>query len=198
MRKNGFFAMMDRMKYITRWGLMRNTRPESLSEHCFETAVLAHGLAVIGRDVFFDDIDPDKAASCALFHDASEILTGDMPTPLKYAGSSIKKAYKSLEREAERELLTMLPSELEPEYRRLFEMEESESAVYRYVKAADKLSAYIKCLEERKSGSREFLIAEKQTLKAVRDMGLPAADYFIENLLSAYELTLDELRITEE
>ena len=115
MRKNGFFAMMDRMKYITRWGLMRNTRPESLSEHCFETAVLAHGLAVIGRDVFFDDIDPDKAASCALFHDASEILTGDMPTPVKYAGSSIKKAYKSLEREAERELLTMLPSELEPE-----------------------------------------------------------------------------------
>ena len=189
---HSFFAYIFRMRYIARWALMRNTRTENVEEHSYEVAVLAHALAVIGRDVFHKDLDPDKAAVAALFHDAPEIITGDMPTPIKYYNPDIKTAYRQVEAVAQDKLLSMLPGELIPAYEPL--VRESDGQVRRYVKAADKLSAYIKCVEELKAGNTEFKKAAEQTRAALEDMGMEELDYFMEQFLPAFALTLDELQ----
>ena len=188
---HSFFAYIFRMRYITRWALMRNTRTENVEEHSYEVAVLAHALATIGREVFHRDLDPDRAAVAALFHDAPEIITGDMPTPLKYYNPDIKTAYRQVEAVAQDKLLSMLPEELVPAYEPL--LRESDPHIRRYVKAADKLSAYIKCVEEGKAGNSEFKKAAEQTMAALKDMGMEELDWFLDHLAGAFQLTLDEL-----
>ena len=189
---NSFFAYIFRMRYIARWALMRNTRTETVEEHSYETAVLAHALAVIGRDVFHKGLEPDAVATAALFHDAPEIITGDLPTPIKYYNPDIKTAYGQVEAVAQDKLLSMLPPELVPAYEPL--VRESDPEVRRYVKAADKLSAYIKCVEELKAGNAEFKKAAEQTMAALKEMDMEELGYFMERFLPAFSLTLDELQ----
>lgn len=194
MRKNGFFAMLTRMRNITRWGLMRNNIRENLTEHSFDTAVTAHALAVIGKERFGKTVDPGQIAAVALFHDASEIITGDLPTPVKYNNPTIRTAYKSIERAASDSLLQMLPSELRPSYQVLFDFETDDPELYRYVKAADKISAYIKCVEELRGGNDEFRRAAAQTREAIAAMHMPEVDYYMEQFAPAFSLSLDELQ----
>ena len=189
---HSFFAYIFRMRHIARWALMRNTRTENVEEHSYEAAVLAHALAVIGRDVFGKDLNPDAISAAALFHDAPEIITGDMPTPVKYHNPSLQNAYKQVEAAAQDKLLSMLPEELAPAYAPL--LRESDEQVRRYVKAADKLSAYIKCVEEGKAGNAEFKKAAEQTLAALREMDMEELEWFMEKFLPAFSLTLDELQ----
>lgn len=188
-----FFALMGRMKYIDRWGLMRNTQVENIQEHSHMVAILAHALAVIGREKFGSTVDPAQAALAGLYHDASEILTGDLPTPVKYDNPAIKEAYKAVERVAADKLLSLLPEEMRGEFSP-YVREELEPGLLQVVKAADKLSAHIKCLEEVKAGNNEFKLAAEQTRTALEKMDLPALTYFMENFLPAFELTLDELQ----
>ena len=183
---------MGRMRYITRWGLMRNTFSENIQEHSHQVAVLAHALALIRRDILkLDGPDPDRCAVAALYHDASEILTGDLPTPIKYYNPDIKGAYKQVERIAGERLLKMLPQELVESYEHL--VLEDDEEVTPIVKAADKLSAYIKCVEEQKAGNTEFDSAAEQTMKAMKAMELPELDWFVENCLDAFSLNIDQL-----
>lgn len=194
MRKNGFFAMMTRMRNIARWGLMRNSIQENLAEHSFDTAVVAHALALIGRERFGDPVDPGRVAAAALFHDAPEIVTGDLPTPVKYNNPEICSAYKSIEHAAADSLLRMLPEDLRPHYRMILRMEEDEPETYRYIKAADKISAYIKCVQELRGGNDEFRRAAVQTREAIRRMDFPAAEAFLAEFGPAFSLSLDELQ----
>ena len=187
-----FYALLGRMRYITRWGLMRNTFSENIQEHSHQVAVLAHALALIRRDVLgLPGADPDRCAVAALYHDASETLTGDLPTPIKYYNPDIMDAYKKVERVAARRLLDMLPPELEKSYAHL--ILEDDEEVLPTVKAADKLSAYIKCVEEQKAGNTEFDTAEVQTKQALRDMKMPELDWFMDNCLEAFSWNIDQL-----
>ena len=188
---HSFFAYIFRMRYIARWALMRNTRTENVEEHSYEVAVLAHALAVIGREVFHKELDPDKTATAALFHDAPEIITGDMPTPIKYFNPELKSAYGQVEAVAQDKLLSMLPPELVPAYEPL--VREADPEVRRYVKAADKLAAWLKCQEELKAGNAEFKRAADETLTPLRAMGMEEVDWFMEQLGGAFQLTLDDL-----
>ena len=188
-----FFALISRMRYIGRWGLLRNTFEENIQEHSHMVAVLAHALAVIRRDVFGGDIDPGQAAVLALYHDAPEILTGDLPTPVKYSNPEIRDAYREVETVSARRLLSMLPDALRPAYEPLL-LEDPESGYHAVVKAADKLSAYIKCVEELKAGNSEFRQAAEQTRQALEASPLPEVGYFLEHFMPGFELTLDELR----
>ena len=188
---HSFFAYIFRMRYIARWALMRNTRTENVEEHSYEVAVLSHALAVIGRDVFHKELDPDKTAAAALFHDAPEIITGDMPTPIKYYNPELKTAYRRVEAVAQDKLLSMLPPELVAAYEPL--VREADPEVRRYVKAADKLAAWLKCQEELKAGNSEFKKAAGETLSALRAMGMEEVDWFLDRLGGAFQLTLDEL-----
>ena len=189
---NEFYALMGRMRYITRWGLMRNTFSENISEHSHMTAVLAHALALIRREILgLEGPDPDRCATAALYHDASEILTGDLPTPIKYYNPDIKEAYKQVERIAGNRLLDMLPPQLRTSYEHL--VLEDEAEVLPFVKAADKLCAHIKCLEEQKAGNTEFDTAAKQTWESMKAMNRPELDWFLENCLGAFALNLDQL-----
>ena len=188
-----FFALLGRMKYIDRWGLMRNTQVENIQEHSHMVAVLSHALAGIGRERFGSKVDPGEAAVAGLYHDASEILTGDLPTPVKYDNPAIKEAYKAVERVAADKLLYLLPEELWGEFAP-YVREELDPELLAVVKAADKLSAHIKCLEEVKAGNHEFTLAKEQTRAALEQMDLPALGYFMEHFLPAFELTLDELQ----
>ena len=190
--KEQFFAYLSRMRYIGRWSLMRNALPENIQEHSHMVAVLAHALGVIRRDIFQIPCNPEVAATVALFHDSSEILTGDLPTPIKYHSAEIRDAYKQVEALACDRLLQTLPEALRPAYRELLAGETQEQ-VHDLVKAADKLSAYMKCIEERKAGNNEFLSAEAQTLSALKAMRMPEVEYFIEHFMPAFELNLDEL-----
>lgn len=187
-----FFAYISRMRYIERWSLMRNSLPENIQEHSHMVAVLAHCLAVIRRDVFGKDCDPNRYVTAALFHDSAEILTGDLPTPIKYHSPEISAAYKQVEAIACNKLLSTLPEALRGTYEGILSGADSEE-LHDIVKAADKLSAYIKCIEERKAGNNDFISAEKQTLEALKSYKLPELDYFLENFIPAFELTLDEL-----
>ena len=189
--KGNFFAMISRMRNIRRWCLMRNSYDENIQEHSHMTAVLAHALAVIRRDVFGGSADPEKCATAALFHDASEIITGDLPTPVKYLNPEITGSYKAVERAAEAKLLEMLPDELQSAYKPVLSCEDRE--VEELVKAADKLSAYIKCVEELKAGNGEFRSAEEQIRGILEDSPLPEVKYFMENFMPAFGMTLDEL-----
>ena len=189
---NEFYALMGRMRYITRWGLMRNTFSENISEHSHMTAVLAHALALIRRDILkLEGPDPDRCAVAALYHDASEILTGDLPTPIKYYNSDIKAAYKQVEWVAGCRLLEMLPPELRASYEHY--VLEDDAELEPIVKAADKLSAHIKCLEEQKAGNTEFDSAAKQTWDSMKKMKLPELDWFLDHCLGAFMLNLDQL-----
>ena len=192
-----FFAYISRMRSIGRWSLMRNALPENIQEHSHMVAVLAHALGVIRRDVFGIPCDPNAAAAVALYHDASEILTGDLPTPIKYHSRKIREAYQKVENLACSKLLATLPGRLRPAYEDLL-LGESARELHDLVKAADKLSAYLKCVEERKAGNREFLSAEAQTRKALEESPLPEVGYFLEHFVPAFELNLDELGTIED
>ena len=189
---SNFFSMLFRMKYIDRWALMRNSRKETLTEHTLEVAVLAHALATLGNTRCGKDYDADRAAVLGLFHDAHEILTGDMPTPVKYQNFTIESAFKGVEEAANQTLLSMLPEDLRGTYDPL--VREQDEKLRPLVKAADKLSALIKCIEERKAGNMEFRIAEQSTQKALQKLALPEVEIFLEEFLPAFELTLDEMR----
>ena len=189
---NEFYALMARMRYITRWGLMRNSFSENIQEHSHQVAVLAHALALIRRDILkLEGPDPDRCAVAALYHDVTETLTGDLPTPIKYHNPEIKNAYKQVERIASERLLSMLPEELRSSYQALI-MEEDKQ-VKPIIKAADKLSAYIKCIEEQKAGNKDFDSAAEQTLASIRSMDMPELKWFVENCLPAFSLNLDQL-----
>lgn len=188
---SSFFAYIFRMRYIARWALMRNTRTENVEEHSYEVAVLAHALAVVGQEIFHKDVNPDRVATAALFHDAPEIITGDLPTPIKYFNPAIKSAYDQVEAVAQDKLLGMLPPELTEAYTPLLRVEDPEARCY--IKAADKLAAWLKCLEERKAGNREFVQAEEETLHALKDMNMDEVTWFLEHMGEAFGLTLDEL-----
>ncbi|MEY8233520.1 5'-deoxynucleotidase [Oscillospiraceae bacterium 50-16] len=186
-----FFPMISRMRYISRWGLMRNTFQENIQEHSHQVAVLAHALAVIENRYFGGQTDPGVVAVAALYHDASEILTGDMPTPIKYDNPDIQNAYHQVEAVAEQKLLSMLPPDLRPDFTEAVTI--PDPAVRALVKAADKLSAYLKCVEELKAGNTEFRKAKEQTWAALQQNPIPALGYFMEHFLDGFELTLDEL-----
>jgi len=189
---NEFYALMGRMRYITRWGLMRNTFSENIQEHSHQVAVLAHALALIRKEILhLEGPDPDKCAVAALYHDASEILTGDLPTPIKYYNPDIKTAYKQVEHIAGERLLDMLPQQLRQVYAPL--VHESDEQVTPIVKAADKLSAYIKCVEEQKAGNTEFDSAAVLSLEALKNMDMPELSWFIDNCLEPFSLNLDQL-----
>ncbi len=187
-----FYALLGRMRYITRWGLMRNTFSENIQEHSHQVAVLAHALALIRRDILhLPGPDPDRCAVAALYHDASETLTGDLPTPIKYYNPDIMASYKQVERVAAQRLLDMLPPELYRSYEHL--ILEDDETVLPIVKAADKLSAYIKCVEEQKAGNTEFDTALVQTLDSLRATDLPELQWFMDNCLTPFSLNIDQL-----
>ena len=190
--KSHFFAYISRMRFIQRWALMRNTAPENVQEHSHQVAVLAHALAVLRNQKFGGHVDPGAVAVAALYHDASEILTGDMPTPIKYDNPAIRAAYKDVEAVAEHKLLNMLPEELRGVYAPILTVEDPE--IEALVKAADKLSAYIKCVEELKAGNNEFREAAAQTRKALESYGMPEVESFLETFMDSFSLTLDELK----
>ena len=195
-----YFALLSRMKYINRWALMRNAREENLSEHCLEVAILTHALCVIGNKKWNKNLSVEKAVLRALYHDAAEILTGDMQTPVKYRKEELKTAYKKVEKEAEERLLSTLPQYLTEEFRKVFFPEDYATLTYenKLIKAADKLSALIKCEEELRAGNKEFSTAAMSTRKKVEEMAeeLPELKCFMEDFLPEYGKTLDEL--TEE
>jgi len=190
--RSHFFAYVSRMRFIQRWALMRNTAQENVQEHSHQVAVLAHALAVIRNEKFGGSVDAGSVAVAALYHDASEILTGDMPTPIKYDNPAIRKAYKDVEAVAEQKLLAMLPEELQSAYAPVITGPGGEVEVL--VKAADKLSAYIKCVEELKAGNNEFREAAAQTRKALEEYELPEVRYFMDTFMDSFSLTLDELK----
>lgn len=191
-----FFAYISRMRYIGRWSLMRNALPENIQEHSHMVAVIAHALGIIRRDVFGIDCNPEECAAAALYHDCSEILTGDLPTPIKYHSAEIRDSYKQLESLACGKLLETLPDEIRGSFEPLIGGE-AEERLHDIVKAADKLSAYIKCIEERRAGNDEFLSAEKQTRAILEASPMPEVGYFLDNFIPAFELTLDELGTIE-
>ena len=189
---HNFFALLSRMKYIERWALMRNTIRENISEHSLETAFIAHALALIRNRRFGGTVNPERVALLAMYHDATEIITGDLPTPVKYYNREIRSVYGEIERNAGQQLLGYLPDYLKDDYRDLLAANEADRELWQLVKAADKLSALVKCLEERRMGNDDFQSAEEATLAAIHAMGLPEAELFLKEFIPAYSLTLDE------
>lgn len=187
-----FFAMVNRMKYIDRWALMPNTQKENIAEHSHSVAVIAHALALIGKREFGKDYDENRVAVLALFHDTTEVITGDMPTPVKYYNDEIKSVYKKIEAVAGQRLISMLPDEYKADYEPMFEHSEEDKELWLLVKAADKISALIKCIEENRMGNREFDIALKAQEQKIADIDIPEVKFFSEHFLKSYYLTLDE------
>jgi 5'-deoxynucleotidase len=188
-----FFAYLSRMKFIRRWGLMHSTYPENIQEHSLRVALVAHALAIIRNRVCGGSINPDRTAALALYHDASEVLTGDLPTPVKYFNPDIKIAYRAIEAAAAKKLLTMIPPELREDYRAFLSHDEMDREHRELVKAADKLCAYLKCLEELSAGNQEFRQAERALKASVEEINLPEVRYFLETFVPSFTLTLDEL-----
>ena len=189
---SNFFAMVNRMKLIDRWALMRNTSKENIAEHSHNVAVIAHALCIIGNKKFGKDYDAERCAVLALYHDTTEVITGDMPTPVKYYNEDIKSVYKDIERIAGDRLLAMLPDDFKEDYTPLFEKQAADEELWKIVKAADRISALIKCIEECRMGNQEFSIALESQQKIVDDIDMPEVDYFRKEFLPAYSLTLDE------
>lgn len=187
-----FYAYLDRMKFIKRWQLMRSVREENIMEHSHSVAVLTHALCAVERGVYGGNVDTEKAVFYALYHEVSEVMTGDLPTPVKYFNNSIHGEYEKLETLAVEKIADTLPAELKGELYPFLQAEKT-SREYKFVKAADKLSAYIKCLEELRSGNNEFVQAEKTIRNALTDMKMRSVDYFFEHFIPAFDLTLDEL-----
>ena len=192
MKENHFYAMLSRMKYINRWGLMRNTRNENPCEHSLEVAFIAHALGIINNEVYGGNINAERLAILGMYHDVTEIITGDMPTPVKYYNPVIRNAYKEVEKVAGKQMLSGLSPEIRDRYESVLIETEEEKELWKYVKAADKISAYIKCLEERKTGNMDFADAEQTIYKAITDMHMDEVDYFMKEYIPAYMLTLDE------
>lgn len=190
--ENNFFAVISRMKYINRWALMRNTINENLSEHSLETAFIAHALALLRNKRFGGNVNPERCALLAMFHDTTEIITGDLPTPIKYYNPEIRDIYGDIEDNAKKQLLSYLPEDLKEEYEPLFARTEKDDELWDLVKAADKISALVKCVEERQMGNHDFASAEKSTYGKIKELNLPEADLFIEEFMPSYQLTLDE------
>ncbi len=195
---NNYFAMMSRMKYIDRWALMRNTRAENLSEHSLEVSMIAHALAILGNTYLGKDLNAERAAVLGLYHDATEIITGDMPTPIKYYNPEIRHTYQDIEEKAGQTLLSMLPEEMRISYERLFTRQDEDAYLWKLVKAADKLSAYIKCIEEEGTGNREFVRARETTLKQFHALDVEEAELFFTYFIDAYGKNLDELTGEEQ
>jgi 5'-deoxynucleotidase len=191
-KKHHFFAYLARMKLIDRWSLMRCTQRENVQEHSLQVAIIAHALALISNKHFGGKFTPEKVAVQAIFHDATEVLTGDLPTPVKYFSAEIRNAYVAIEDHAVSQLLSLLPSDLKPEYSKIFS--DSDKEVHRIVKAADVLAAYIKCLEEESAGNHEFSRAKKTIEAKLNQLcEQPDVKYFVENFVPSFSLTLDEL-----
>ncbi len=188
-----FFAYLARMKFIRRWGLMHNSYPENVQEHSQRVAMIAHALAVIRNRVFAGQVNAERVAVLALYHDASEVFTGDLPTPVKYFSEDLRSAYGQIEQRAERRLLDMVPADLRADFESLFATREEDRALWELVKAADKLCAYVKCVEEVSAGNREFASAERSLKATVEQLGLPEVDYFLDEFLPSFRLTLDDL-----
>ena len=195
---NNYFAMMTRMKYIDRWALMRNTRAENLSEHSLEVSMIAHALAILGNTYLGKELNAERAAVLGLYHDATEIITGDMPTPIKYYNPEIRHTYQDIEEKAGQTLLSMLPEEMRVSYERLFTRQDEDAYLWKLVKAADKLSAYIKCIEEEGTGNREFVRARETTLKQLHALDVEEAELFFTYFIDAYGKNLDELTGEEQ
>lgn len=190
---HSFFALMGRMKYITRWALMRNTHPENLADHSHETAVIAHALALIGNRKLGKHYNAERAALLGLYHDAPEILTGDMPTPVKYHDAEMKNAYRRVEEKAQDTLIDKLPDYLQDDFREILQgAGEADAALHTLVRAADKLCALIKCIEEEKAGNTEFVQAGRSTRRILEELHCPEAEIFVREFLPAYSMTLDE------
>ena len=187
-----FFAMVNRMKYIDRWALMPNANKENIAEHSHSVAVIAHALALIGNREFGKNYNPERAALLALYHDTTEVITGDMPTPVKYYNDEIKSVYKDIEKTAGDRLLKMLPDDYKQDYVPLFHKSDEDKQLWKLVKAADKISALVKCIEENRMGNREFDIALKSQEQKIADIDMPEVKFFSEHFLKAYYLTLDE------
>jgi 5'-deoxynucleotidase len=188
-----FFAYLSRMKFIKRWGLMRNTYPENVQEHSLRVAQIAHALALIKNRLYGGSVDPDRVAVLALYHDAGEVLIGDLPSPIKYFNPEIHKAYREIESSAVEKLVSMMPNELAGDYREVLKGQSTQPEQEELVKAADKICAYIKCLEEAVSGNREFSKAEEALRAAVEAIQLPEVEYFLKTFIPSFRLTLDEL-----
>lgn len=193
MQESRFYAYLSRMKHIFRWSLMKNSQQESLSVHTLDTAVIAHALGLLRNRRFGGSCDVERLVLLAIYHDCSEIITGDMPTPIKYYNPEIKEAYKKVESVANRKLIEMLPEDLRADYAPLLEHSREDPELLKLLKAADKISALVKCVEEENSGNKEFSKAKLSIMKAIEDMRLPEADTFIEEFLPSYGLTIDEL-----
>lgn len=191
---SSFFAMISRMKYINRWALMRNSYPENISEHSLEVGMIAHALALIANNRYGRNLNAERAAVIGMYHDCTEIITGDMPTPIKYYNTDTREAYKNVEKQAARELLAMLPDYLRDEYEKILFPADDEDYLMRLVKAADRLSAYIKCMEEEKTGNREFSSARAATYERLQKMDMPEVRDFLRDFGGAYKKTLDELK----
>ena len=191
---HNFYAFISRMKYINRWVLMRNTLNENIQEHSLQVAIIAHSLALINNIYFGGDVDADKAAVLGIFHDCDEIITGDLPTPVKYFNPEIREAYRVVEGSAKETLLGMLPEGLETQYRKIFYQDENEH-IWKIVKAADTLSAYIKCVEEMKAGNSEFSAASDSIMNKLKVLCLPEVDFFMKEFLGGFKLSLDEFGI---
>lgn len=189
-----FFAMLSRMKYIDRWALMRNTRRENLSEHSLEVSAIAHALAVLSNERFGTNLNAERTAIIGLYHDMPEIITGDMPTPIKYGNEELRAAYKAVERQAAQRLVMLLPADLQENYRRYFIKQAEDEEEWRLVKAADKISALIKCIEEEKAGNTEFIAAKKSLENLIHGLNCPAAECFLQEFIGSYQLNLDELQ----
>ncbi len=194
MGKNDFFAFTSRTKYINRWALMRNTRYETLSEHSAEVAQLSYALAVIGNERLGKNYNCERASLLGLYHDAPEIITGDLPTPVKYYSKETKEAYKAVEKNAEKQLLSMLPDDLLPFYEPLFKKKNEDKELWKLIKAADKISGYLKCVAERKAGNSEFCEAEKTLLKSMKMLECEELKIFTEEFLPSFEKTLDQMK----
>lgn len=190
---NSFFALAFRMKYINRWGLMHSSRNETLSEHCADTAILAHALAIIGNKIFGKAYDADRVMTLAMYHDMCEVYTGDMPTPVKYSNDEIKKVYKEIERLSCDRILSKLPSEIRDEYENILKPSGKDAEYQLLVKAADKLSALLKCIEEKHMGNPEFNSAYKSILSSIEKIQCDELQYFMTNFLDSFTLTLDEM-----
>lgn len=192
-KQNSFYAMLARMKYIERWALMRNSEKENISEHSLEVAIIAHALALLGNKRLGKSYQPEHVAILGIYHDCTEIITGDMPTPIKYENPEIQSAYKQIEKTAAFRLLNMLPEDLREAYEPYFISHPEDKEALLLVKAADKISALIKCIEEEKAGNQEFQSAEKTIKNSIKALHCPEADIFMEEFLPTYYLTLDEL-----
>lgn len=188
-----FFSYMARMKHIKRWGLMRNTREENIQEHSLQTAMIAHALALIKNRMFGGNVNAERVLALAVYHEAGEVITGDLATPIKYFNPEIKTAYKQIERVAEEKLVDMLPKALKGDYESLILDRNAESELYAIVKAADKICAYLKCVEELSAGNSEFEKAKNAIEKTIKEMERPEVNYFMETFVPSFELTLDEL-----